>query len=146
MRRCQNGANSFMGVTMRFAILFGLTLLASAAVARDTAAPHISVQTLKDVTRTLSSDAYEGRKPTTPAEEKATAYIVERFKAAGLKPGNHGSWFQPVPLIELTAQNVSPLTFTGGKAPVNHTKHNNQKNTTNRVVPKIDIDNSDVVF
>ena len=131
---------------MRFAILFGLTLLASAAVARDTAAPHISVQTLKDVTRTLSSDAYEGRKPTTPAEEKATAYIVERFKAAGLKPGNHGSWFQPVPLVELTAQNVSPLTFTGGKAPVSLAYRSDLVIATYRVVPKIDIDNSDVVF
>src|SRR3569833_2936573 len=145
MRRCQNGANSFMGVTMRFAILFGLTLLASAAVARDTAAPHISVQTLKDVTRTLSSDAYEGRKPTTPAEEKATAYIVERFKAAGLKPNKHGSWFQPVPLVELSAQNVSPLTFTGGKAPVSLAYRSDLVIATYRVVPKIDIDNSDVV-
>ena len=131
---------------MRSAILLGLTLLASAAVARDTAAPHISVQTLKDVTRTLSSDAFEGRKPTTPAEDKATAYIVERFKAAGLKPGNHGSWFQPVPLVQITAQNVSPLIFTGGKAPVSLDYRSDLVVATYRVVPKIDISNSDVVF
>jgi Zn-dependent M28 family amino/carboxypeptidase len=135
-----------MGVTMRSAILLGLSLLASAAIARDAPAPAISVQTLKDVTRTLSSDTFEGRKPTTPAEDKATAYIVERFKAAGLKPGNHGSWFQPVPLVEMTAQNVSPLTFTGGKAPVSLAYRSDLVIATYRVVPKIDISNSDVVF
>jgi Zn-dependent M28 family amino/carboxypeptidase len=131
---------------MRSAIVLGLTLFASAAIARDTPAPTISVQTLKDVTQTLSSDAYEGRKPTTPAEDKATAYIVERFKAAGLKPGNHGSWFQPVPLVEMTAQNVSPLTFTGGKAPVSLAYRSDLVIATYRVVPKIDVRNSDVVF
>jgi len=132
---------------MRSAILFGLLLFASAAIARDTPpAPAISVQTLKDVTQTLSSDAYEGRKPTTPAEDKTTAYIVARFKAAGLKPGNHGSWFQPVPLVELTAQNVSPLTFTGGKAPVSLAYRSDLVIATYRVVPKIDVRNSDVVF
>ena len=131
---------------MRSAILLGLSQHTSAAGARDAAAPQISVQTLKDVTRTLSSDAFEGRKPTTPAEEKTAAYIVERFKAAGLKPGNHGSWFQPVPLVELTAGNVSPLTFTGGKAPVSLDYRSDLVIATYRVVPKIDIDNSDVVF
>ena len=135
-----------MGVSMRSAILLGLSLFASAAIARDTTAPAISVQTLKDVTQTLSSDAFEGRHPTTPAEDKATAYIVERFKAAGLKPGNHGSWFQPVPLVEMTAQNVSPLTFTGGKAPVSLAYRSDLVIATYRVVPKIDIANSDVVF
>ncbi len=131
---------------MRSAILLGLSLFASAAIARDAPAPHISVQTLKDVTRTLSSDAFEGRHPTTPAEDKATAYIVERFKAAGLKPGNHGSWYQQVPMVEINAENVSPLTFTGGKAPVSLAYRTDLVIATYRVVPKIDIANSDVVF
>ena len=71
--------------------------------------PRSRCRRLKDVTQTLSSDAFEGRAPTTPAEEKTIAYIVERFKAAGLKPGNKGSWFQDVPLVEITASDVSPL-------------------------------------
>lgn len=39
-------------------------LLSDAAIAQDR--PAISVDTLKTVTQTLSSDAYEGRAPTTP--------------------------------------------------------------------------------
>jgi len=31
----------------------------------------------------IGTSPIEGRKPTTPAEEKATTYIVERFKADG---------------------------------------------------------------
>lgn len=119
---------------------------AIALVAAAPDSPDIRVQTLKDVTKTLSSDSFEGRKPTTPAEDKATAYIVERFKAAGLKPGNHGKWFQDVPLVEIAAQDVTPLTFTGGTAPVSLDYRKDMVIATYRVTPGIAIKDSDVVF
>jgi Zn-dependent M28 family amino/carboxypeptidase len=123
--------------------------LLSAAVVLTAAAPdspEIPLQTLKDVTKTLSSDDFEGRAPATPAEDKTTAYIVERFKAAGLKPGNNGSWFQDVPLVEITGQNVSPLRFTGGKSPVSLAYRTDMVVATYQVVPKVEIRDSDVVF
>lgn len=124
-------------------------LLLSAAVILTAAAPdspEIPLQTLKDVTKTLSSDAFEGRAPATPAEDKTTAYIVERFKAAGLKPGNKGKWFQDVPLVEITAQNVGPLVFTGGKAPVSLAYRTDIVIGTYQVVPKVVLKDSEVVF
>ena len=124
-----------------------LAVLAIAAPAfAQSSAPGISTDTLKDVTKTLSSDAFEGRAPTTPAEGKATGYIVERMKAAGLKPGNNGSWFQDVPLVELTAQDVTPMTFAGGKTPISLTYRTDMVLATYRVTPRIDVKNSDVVF
>ncbi|WP_443030172.1 M28 family peptidase [Sphingomonas sp. ZT3P38] len=123
--------------------------LLSAAMVLVAASPDpsdIPLQTLKDVTKTLSSDAFEGRAPATPAEDKTTAYIVERFKAAGLKPGNNGSWFQEVPLVEITGQNVSPLTFTGGKTPLSLAYRTDMVIATYQVVPKAEIKDSDVVF
>jgi Zn-dependent M28 family amino/carboxypeptidase len=125
------------------ASLLGLSLLATPALAQ---APDISVDTLKTVTQTLSSDAYEGRKPTTPAEDKTTAYIVAQFKAAGLKPGVDGGWFQKVPLVEITATNVSPLTITGGSAPLALAFRSDVVLKSYRVVPHIAIRDSDVVF
>lgn len=122
-------------------VLIGLAL---PALAQDV--PALSVDTLKDVTKTLSSDAFEGRAPTTPAEAKTTAYIIEQMKAAGLQPGNHGSWYQDVPLVEIEAQGVTPLTFTGGKAPVALNYRTDMVVGTYRVVPQIDLSNSDVVF
>jgi Zn-dependent M28 family amino/carboxypeptidase len=127
---------------MRFARLALLPLLAATPLA----AQQISVDTLKTVTKELSSDAYEGRAPTTPGEEKTVAYLIEQFKAAGLKPGNKGSWTQDVPMVEITASNVAPFTFTGGKSPVSMAYRTDMVAATYRVGPSAAVTNSDVVF
>ncbi|WP_353205569.1 M28 family metallopeptidase [Sphingomonas sp.] len=119
---------------------------AKTAPAPRPAAPAIALQTLKDVTKTLSSDAYEGRKPVSAAETKTTDYVVQRFKAAGLKPGNNGSWFQAVPLVEMTAQDVSPMTITGGKTPLSLAFRDDVVVKSYRVTPNIALKDSPVVF
>jgi Zn-dependent M28 family amino/carboxypeptidase len=129
------------GDTMRQLLTAALLLASTAANAQA-----VSADTMKEVTRELSSDAYEGRAPTTPAEDKTIAYIVQRFEKAGLKPGNKGQWTQNVPLVEITAQNVQPLVFTGGKAPVSLDYRKDMVIATYRVVPKVAIKDSDVVF
>jgi len=73
----------------------------------------ISEATMKDVTRTLSSDEFEGRMPGTEGEEKTVALLIEKFKAAGLAPGNSGSWVQDVPLVEITGKDFAPLSIKG---------------------------------
>jgi Zn-dependent M28 family amino/carboxypeptidase len=58
--------------------------------------------------KTLSSDAFEGRGPGTPGEDKTVAYLVDTFKAMGLKPGNpDGTYVQDVPLIGFRAKSTS---------------------------------------
>jgi Zn-dependent M28 family amino/carboxypeptidase len=69
---------------------------------------------LAEMVKTLSSDEFEGRSPGTAGEEKTVAYLIERFKAAGLQPGNKGSWTQDVPTVEITASNMAGLAITGG--------------------------------
>ncbi len=112
----------------------------------DTSQPAISVETLRDVTRTLSSDAFEGRAPATRAEEKSISYIAERMAAAGLKPGNGGSWFQDVPLVELTADPAMKLNISGGSAPLSLAYKTDMVAASYRVVPQTRIANSDIVF
>jgi Zn-dependent M28 family amino/carboxypeptidase len=81
------------------------------------APPQLSQPLLEEMVRTLSSDEYEGRAPSTPGgEEKTVPYLIERFRAAGLQPGNHGSWTQDVPTVEITAQHPAGLAITGGGA------------------------------
>ena len=126
---------------MRHLLTAALLLAGTAANAQT-----ISADTMKEVTKEISQDSYEGRAPTTPAEDKTIAYIVQRFEKAGLKPGNKGSWTQEVPLVELTAQNVQPLVFSGGKAPVSLDYRKDMVIATYRVVPKVAIKDSDVVF
>ena len=98
------------------------------------------------MTRELSSDAYEGRAPTGPAEARTVAYIVQRFRAAGLKPGNGASWTQDVPLVEIATRDVQPLVFAGKGGPVSLAYRTDMVATTYRVVPRIDVTNSPVVF
>jgi Zn-dependent M28 family amino/carboxypeptidase len=129
-------------MTMRLACL----ALAAPALLAATTAPDISVDTLKAVTQTLSGDDYGGRKPGTPDETKTIDTIVQRFKAAGLQPGNHGGWFQDVPLVQLTAGNVSPLTVTGGTVPLSFDYRKDMVVATYRVIPHIAVKDSDVVF
>jgi Zn-dependent M28 family amino/carboxypeptidase len=109
------------------------------------ALPAISVETLKSATKTLSSDAFEGRAPTTPGEEKAVAYISERFRAAGLKPGYHGAWFQPVPMTASTAS-PSPLVFSGRGAPLTLRYRSDFVANSFRTRPRVEVADSDVVF
>ncbi len=108
--------------------------------------PAISVETLKEVTRTLSSDTFEGRAPTTPAEDKTIGYMAGRFAAAGLQPGNKGDWFQKVPLVEINADSKMHLDIVDGKSPLSFNYKTDMVATSYRVVPQTDIKDSDIVF
>jgi Zn-dependent M28 family amino/carboxypeptidase len=109
--------------------------------------PALSEATMKDVTRELSLDSYEGRAPGSVGEEKTVAYLISKYKAAGLEPGNNGSWTQDVPLIEITAKNVSPLKISdrSGKA-MSFAYGNEYVIGSYRETPKTDIKQSEMVF
>jgi len=118
----------------------------SATAIPDVQIPELSLATLQEVTKELSSDAYEGRAPGTPGEEKTVAYIIKKYEEAGLKPGNNGKWTQDVPLVEITAKNATPLSFTGGKAPVTAQYAKDYVAFSYRVQPRTAVKDSDVVF
>ena len=71
--------------------------------------PKVSTARMSEITKTLASDAFQGRAPGTPGEARTIPYLIEQFKAAGLEPaGEHGGWTQEVPMIH-----------TALKAPIN---------------------------
>jgi Zn-dependent M28 family amino/carboxypeptidase len=125
-------------------LLLASTLLFAVPALAD--GPAISTDTLKEVTRTLSSDTFEGRAPTTPAEDKTIGYIAGRFAVAGLQPGNKGDWFQKVPLVEMNADSNMHLDISGGNTPLSFAYKTDMVAASYRVVPQTDIRNSDVVF
>ena len=66
-------------------------------------APEFDAARLSTHVQTLSSDAFEGRGPNTPGEDKTVAYLVNEFQKAGLQPGGDlqdgkRQWTQDVPL------------------------------------------------
>ncbi|MEZ5400707.1 MAG: M28 family peptidase [Bryobacteraceae bacterium] len=48
---------------------------------------------------TLAADSLEGREAGSPGHRTAAEYVAGQFQAVGLKPGNKGSYYQPVPLV-----------------------------------------------
>ena len=108
---------------------------------------ELSEATMKDVTRILSSDEFEGRMPGSVGEEKTIALLTERFKAAGLQPGNKGSWVQEVPLVEITGKDFAPLTITGGKgAPIALNYATDWVGATYREEARTELKDSELVF
>ncbi len=107
---------------------------------------EISTETMREVTRVLSSDEFEGRMPGTPGEEKTLDYIVAQFTAAGLQPGNGDSWFQDVPLVEITGGNFQPLTVQGGGETLALAHGSEWVGVTSRETGHIDLTDSQLVF
>jgi Zn-dependent M28 family amino/carboxypeptidase len=109
--------------------------------------PELSEQTMKDVTKELSLDSYEGRAPGSAGETKTVAYLIDKFKAAGLEPGNNGSWTQDVPLVEITAKNVSSLSIADRTGRAFSFGYGNEFVVGSyREVPKTVVDMSEMVF
>ncbi|HZX70386.1 MAG TPA: M28 family metallopeptidase [Rhodanobacter sp.] len=85
-------------------LLLSALIITACASAQAADAPTFSTQRLSDEVKTLSSDAFEGRGPATPAETKTIDYVVAQMKAAGLQPGGDLKdgkrlWTQAVPLL-----------------------------------------------
>ena len=112
----------------------------------DVAAGDISQETMVDITRTLSSDEFDGRMPGTAGEEKTVALLIEKFEAAGLKPGNGESWVQNVPLVEITGSNFAPLTISGGTSDLSFEARKDWVGVTYREDTQTALENSELVF
>jgi hypothetical protein len=61
--------------------------LIAAASAHAASGPEFDAKRLSHDVKVLSSDEFEGRGPNTAGETKTVDYLIEQFKAAGLKPG-----------------------------------------------------------
>ena len=61
------------------------------------AADRVKLETIRDVTTTLSSNEFEGRGTGQPGADKAARYLADRFAKLGLKPGGeNGTYLQPI--------------------------------------------------
>jgi Zn-dependent M28 family amino/carboxypeptidase len=90
-----------------------IALAAAPAIAQDMG-PFDPAQ-LSQIDKYISSDAFQGRGPATPAETKTIDYIADQFKAAGVLPAGdtvngQRSYFQAVPLLK--SEFATAPTFT----------------------------------
>ncbi len=112
----------------------------------EVAAGELSEETMKTVTRTLSSDEFGGRMPGTRGEELTVALLTQRFAQAGLQPGNNGSWVQEVPLVEITGSDFVPLSITGPATNLNFENGSDWVGVSYREDAAVSLENSELVF
>ena len=89
--------------------------------AHPTTTPDITAADLASRDKAIADDAFQGRGPGTKAGEAASAWIADEMKRIGLAPGNHGSYFQDVPTVNITldaaASHLSFATSGGAVTP-----------------------------
>jgi Zn-dependent M28 family amino/carboxypeptidase len=102
----------------------------------------ISTETLKQHTKTLSSDEFGGRLPTTPGEKMTLDYLTAELTKVGFEPGNGDSFFQQVDLMQITASPDMTLTLGENKLAYKEDMVAGSK----REVSEINLSDSEVVF
>ena len=98
---------------MKRLILAAGLMLGGCATLPNQRASAISEAELRGTMSVLASDAFEGRMAGTPGEAKTTAYLAERFRAAGLTSGARG----PVPFLDPFAIVARPARPSSSSAP-----------------------------
>jgi Zn-dependent M28 family amino/carboxypeptidase len=136
---------------MLTALLGGLVLCLTGCATPSDVVPHagldaIQTQTLAADIETLASDAFEGRAPSSPGEEKTVAFLEARFREMGLQPGNGDSFFQLVPLVSITAHPEMTLTVADESGQSAYTYGNDFMAWTTRIVDRSGLDASEMVF
>lgn len=109
------------------------------------AEPTFSADRIRERTRVLSSDEFEGRAPATPGEDKTIAYVTGEFKKIGLAPGNpNGTYRQDVPMVGITSR--PSLSFAVGGRTIALEPINDYVAYSLRTAPHVEVRDSDVVF
>ncbi|UOQ73358.1 hypothetical protein [Hymenobacter cellulosilyticus] len=129
----------------------GQTTAPGTTAAADTTVPAspndgITAQLIGNHIKVLASDEYQGRKPFTVGEQKATTYLADEFKKLGLKPGPDGSYFQKVPLVEITGTPASTMQISGGQQPFALNYKTDYMAFTEQEKEKVALTNSPLVF
>jgi len=134
----------------RAATVLAALLVVTAACASDAeleaALDTITAEDLLSDVLTLSSDEFGGRAPASPGEEKTINFLRAEFEKLGLEPGNGDSFFQEVPLVQITADPDAALVVRGKGARNSFAYGGDYMAWTKRVVRRASIDNSEVVF
>ena len=95
------------------------TALAASFPGHPVTTPDINAKDLSARDKAIADDAFEGRWPGSVTGEAAAQWIADEMKRIGLQPGNHGSYFQTVPAVNIELDGgKSKLVFSTAKGAV----------------------------
>lgn len=119
------------------------------APADDTAVSSAAIAEadMRRMISTLADDEFEGRAPATPGGIAASQWIADEMARIGLEPGYEGSYFQPVPLLEVTLdESTSSFDIAHNGEPLGLTTNEDVVFWTKRAADEVSLDSSDLVF
>ncbi len=104
---------AFRSVVVALAVPFLLAATPAKYPGHPVTSPQITAADFLARDKAISDDAFEGRGPGTTNGEAAAQWIADELKRIGVKPGNHGSYFQKVSTAVIALDGVkSRLSFT----------------------------------
>ncbi len=113
---------------------------------KEAAMVEVNQAAIESHIKTLSSDAFEGRKPFTEGEVKTVDYLKTQFEKMGLAPGNGQSYFQEVPMVAITGMPSEKMTIAGKAGNLELELKKDFVVYTERVVEEISLNESELVF
>jgi len=111
-----------------------------------TSSVEVNLTTIRNHIERLSSDDFLGRKPFTEGEVLTVNYLEEEFEKLGLLPGNGDSYFQDVPMVEITGTPSQKMVISGDNESINLEVLKDFVATTNKTVTDVSLENSELVF
>ena len=112
----------------------------------NTVSVEVSQETLGNHIEQLASDEFLGRKPFTEGEVITVNYLKDEFEKLGLLPGNGESYFQDVPLVEITGTPSESMVISGENGSFNLEALKDFVATTNKATNEVSLKNSELVF
>ena len=134
-----------------YSLLITFVLFSSRTCSQEThdiaaAVASLNTEELARDVEIWGSDEFEGRFPASAGEEKTKDFMQAEFEKVGLKPGNGDSYFQEVPLVEITASPETRLTITGGSKPMEFAYGTDFVGLTQRVQEEVEVKGSEMIF
>lgn len=106
----------------------------------------VSIPRMISYIKELGSDEYQGRKPFSAGETKTINYIANLYKEIGLQPGNGNSYFQEVPLVEVSLTPPKTMKLEGAKVTKSLKYGSDFVVFSRRLQTEIELTNSELVF
>lgn len=112
----------------------------------EPALKSITQEDLAEDVKILASDEFEGRFPATQGEVKTINFMEKEFQKLGLRPGNGESFFQEVPMVEITADPSMKLKIKARQKTLNFDYGSEFMAWTLRVKDEVAVKDSEMVF
>lgn len=106
----------------------------------------ISTKEMANYIKVLASDKFQGRKPFSEGENKTINYIADLYREIGLEPVIGDSYFQEVPLVEITLKAPETMILQTPNKTNELSYGNDFVIFSHRLQKDIELINSDMVF